>query len=245
MEGWTDAVVLAGDEKVFRLLAGRPMVDYVVAALRDVPEVARIAVVGDPARLAALYGGTAVVCVAPGETPLANFAAGLDALPGGCPWVLACAGDIPFLTPAAVQDFLRRCRAREADLYYPIVRRADAEARFPGVRRTYARLREGWFTGGNMFLVRKEVVPKILGVAADFVAQRKNPLGLARLVGARILWKYLWGRLTVADVERRVLNCYGVTGAGIITPFPEIGVDVDKPEDFDLARRLLEQESPM
>lgn len=241
--------ILAGEEeqgegrenKALRLLNGRPMVDYVIVALKECPEIARIVLVGPP-DLASIYGREGEMLFAePGCSPLGSFTAGVEAL--GCSgegewtWVLACTGDIPFLTPEAVSDFLARCREREADFYYPIIRQEAAERRFPGVKRTYARLRDGTFTGGNLFLVHKGIIDRCLGWAEEFVRLRKKPAALARLVGIGLLWRYLTGQLTVSEAEQRISKLVGARGAAVITPYPEIGVDVDKPSDWKLAER--------
>ncbi len=241
--------MLAGEEeqgwgresKALLPLNGRPMVDYVVAALKGCPEIARIVLVGPP-DLTSIYGGEGEMLFAdPGCSPLESFTAGVEAL--GCSgegewtWVLACTGDIPFLTPEAVSDFLARCREREADFYYPIIRQEAAERRFPGVKRTYARLRDGTFTGGNLFLVHKGIIDRCLGWAEEFVRLRKKPAALARLVGIGLLWRYLTGQLTVSEAEQRISKLVGARGAAVITPYPEIGVDVDKPSDWKLAER--------
>ncbi len=250
-----DAVILAGDgdggfraafspagaapSKALLPIGPRLMVDYVMDALKSCPEIQKIVLVG-PEELHGLYGEEpGLLLASAGASPLESFALGVAALAEGTPWVLACAGDIPFLTPAAVADFLNKCREREADFYYPIIPRETAESRFPGVRRTYARLQEGVFTGGNMFLVDRRILQACMEKAAEFIRLRKKPAALARLVGFGVLWKYLFGRLSVREAEQRVSELLGACGAAVITSYPEIGVDVDKPADLALARRLL------
>ncbi len=234
----------AGVNKAAVEIGPAKMVEYVVAALRSSPGVAAVVVVIPEQLRGAWRGDEGVLFAEPGPTPLGSFANGvsvLDGLPdrGGTEWILACTGDIPFLTPEAVADFLERCRQREADLYYPIIPRQAAEQRFPGVRRTYARLRDGVFTGGNLFLVRRGIIERCLPRAEEFVRLRKKPLALAGLVGMGILLKYLCGSLSVADAERRVSSLFGIRGAAVVTPYAEIGVDVDKDSDLELARKLL------
>ena len=43
-------------------------------------------------------------------------------------------GDIPLLTPEAVDDFLSRCQGVSADIYYSIVSKEANEAAYPGVK---------------------------------------------------------------------------------------------------------------
>ena len=122
--------------------------------------------------------------------------------------VLVATADLPHLTPEAVRFLLER--APEAALVYPIVPKERVEARFPGNRRTYARLREGTFTGGNLLLLDKALFFQALPLARRAVALRKNPLALARMVGLDILLKLLLGRLSLLEVEARAKRILGV-----------------------------------
>jgi molybdopterin-guanine dinucleotide biosynthesis protein A len=258
--------------KALLTIGGRPMVDYVIEALRQCPSVDRIVLVGD-ASFRSSVAGRRTSCLHPGlnagpeqrmeaasknleneqkaggllfassgDSPLGSLASGVAALPDtpyAADWVLACTGDIPFLTAGAVSEFLQQCSGREADFYYPVITRQVAENRFPGVRRTYARLRDGVFTGGNLFLLRRSIIGDVLPKAGDFIRLRKKPLALARLVGLDFLAAYLFGWLTIAMAERRVSRLVGYRGAAVISGCPEIGVDVDKISDLEMARRLL------
>jgi len=62
---------------------------------------------------------------------------------------------------------------------------------------------------------------------------------MARLVGFGFLLAYLFGFMTIAMAERRISSLVGYRGAAVISDYPEIGVDVDKISDLDMARRLL------
>lgn len=233
-----------GPNKAALEIGSLRMVEYVVDALRRSPGIAGIVLVGPDSLRESFKGDEEILFAEPGSSPLGSFAAGvavLDGLPegGGTEWILACTGDIPFLTPEAVADFLERCRKRDADLYYPIIPRDAAEKKFPGVRRTYVRLRDGVFTGGNLFLARRGIIDPCLPRAEEFIRLRKKPLALAGLVGFGILLKYLCGTLRVEDAERRVSAMFGIRGAAVVTPYSEIGVDVDKYSDLELARGLL------
>ena len=49
----------------------------------------------------------------------------------------------------------------------------------------------------------------------------------------------LLGQLTIAEAERRVSQLVGARGSAVITSYAEIGVDVDKPADLELAEELV------
>ncbi|HHV34789.1 MAG TPA: NTP transferase domain-containing protein [Syntrophomonadaceae bacterium] len=241
-----DAVVLAGGGgieegapvKALVPIGSRLMVDYVIEALRNSKKIERIVLVG-PDDLRSIYGqDTGFLFADQGSTLLGSFVAGVDVIESPNPWVLACTGDIPFLTTEAVDDFISKCCEVEADFYYPILRKETIEKRFPDVKRTYASLRDGTFTGGNFLLIRQEIISRCLPIAEEFVRLRKSPLALAKLVGVGMLWKHLFGQLTVAEAERRVSELVGARGSAVVSSYPEIGVDVDKSSDLELAQEL-------
>ena len=217
---------------------GRPLLDYVVRPLTTVKEVERLAVVGPEECLSPDLRSSVWQIVPFGHSMVENLSRGLTALdPRGK--VLVVTADIPLITAEAIEDFLARCRAREADIYYPVVERGPIESRFPGVKRTYATLREGTFTGGNIILLAPEIVERHLATIEQAVALRKKPLQMARLLGLFYLVKLIFGRLSIGEIEQRIEKQLHFKGAAIITPYAEIGIDVDKPSDLALVRKVL------
>lgn len=248
-----DVVVLAGtgkaseltrcqqvDNKAFIRIEGRPLLAFVLEALRAAPEVGRIAMVGPQEGLAYLTGEYEAIAVQETGSIPGNILAGYRALLPSKQFLLATA-DIPLLTAAAVSDFLESAKPYLYDFYYPIVTREDSERRFPGVVRTYARLREGAFTGGNIFLLNPDKVEVAMPRLHRFIAWRKSPLRLAGILGPLFILKFLSKRLTIEEVERRLQDLFGLSGKAIISRYPEIGTDVDKPSDLELVRKALRQ----
>ncbi|WP_038049076.1 NTP transferase domain-containing protein [Thermus caliditerrae] len=227
-----EAIVLGGGEeawagkygvrsKALVPYRGKPLAAWVLSALKE-------------AGLSAVYVGEN-----PGLSPpprltlpdtgslLGNLEAALAHVEGR---VLVATADLPHLTPEAVRFVLEK--APEAALVYPIVPKERVEARFPHTRRTYARLREGVFTGGNLVLLDKGLFYQALPLAQKVVALRKKPLALARLIGLDILLKLLLGRLSLPELEARAQRILGVEARALITPYPEVGVDVDREEEL-------------
>jgi len=238
-----DAVVLAGGRddplarshgvlsKAWIPVLGKPLLAWVLEALKA-GGVERVAVVGpagqvtpEPDLWVKERGGM-----------LENLEAGLEALSPDR--VMVATADVPLLTPEAVGYLLKN--APEAALVYPIVPREAVEDRWPGMRRTYARLKEGTFTGGNLVILDPELFHRALPTAKKLVARRKNPLALAPLFGLGALFKLLLGRLSVAELERIAQRAFGVPMRALVVPYPEIGADVDKPEDLEFVARELE-----
>jgi CTP:molybdopterin cytidylyltransferase MocA len=220
-------------------VGGRPMIEYVVDALLDAKSIGEIVVLGPEAELKAVMG-TRRVKVLPAEgTIIGNVLRGLDALPDGDGRVLVASSDTPLVTGAIIDGLVDLCSQRDGDLYYPVCERKVCDARFPGMKRTYIPLREGTFTGGNILMFNGAVLRRCAAAAARFVAQRKSPVGLASLLGLGFIINLLLRRLTIAGLERKISRMFDLVGVAVVCPFPEIGVDVDKPSDLDLVQGIL------
>jgi len=250
-----DAIILAGGEskklshyssqryEAMIEIAGKPMVTFVTQALRDSGRINRIFVVGPSEVMANCAFPDDTVLLNGGNTILDTIQIGIEALGHEQPVVVATA-DIPLLTPDAVTDFLNQCaKAQEADLYYPVVPRQVNERYYPGNKRTYVKLREGVFTGGNIFLVNPAIVPGCLTNAEKIIEQRKHPLELCRIIGWLFVLKFLLRRLSVAEVEKQFSALLGIRGAVIFSGFPELGIDVDKPSDLELVKNVIAMKS--
>jgi len=85
-------------------------------------------------------------------------------------------------------------------------------------------------------LVNPAIVDHCMDVAEEMIDNRKNPLKLCRLLGWSFVIRFLCGVLKLQDVEQRVSQLLQVTGAVILSPYPELGIDVDKPSDLEMVR---------
>jgi len=219
-------------------IGGRPMVEHVLAALRQSQRTSRIAVVAPSEVLERLPPGLADLNVAPGETLLDNVMRGLSAL-GNSELVLFAHADAPLVTAAAIDDFLSRAEPLHPDLAWAIVPREEVQKRFPHGHRTYVHLREGSFTGTNLVLVNPVFVVRHQDLVRQFYQHRKSPLRLAGILGAGFVLRLLAGRLTIAHLEHRVSQVLGGEARAVISRYPELAFDVDKPEDLEIIREIL------
>ena len=123
---------------------------------------------------------------------------------------------------------------------WSIIPKDSCERRFPEGRRTYVRLRDGTFTGGNGVVLTRQFVAMRGELIGRLYAARKNPVKLAALLGIGILFGLVTGRLRLAQLEARASRLVGGRVAAVISTYPELGFDVDKLEDLNLARRAAE-----
>jgi len=240
-----DAIVLAGGDgtsvdpaqpiKGLLEIGGRPMVEWVVDALRQAKTVDRIFVV--IARVPAIAPWAShVTVIEHAGTLLENCEKAFEYVDDSNPliWVSA---DIPALSAEAVDDFTERTEKRRAEFSYPLILEDDMNKQFPGSARTYLKLKEGRVTGGNLMTTTQRAAKIIQPIIGEYMDARKDPVKTAKLLGPQIATKYALGALSIRDAEDRINKLFHINAAGIITPFAEIGADVDKPAD----KRIMEQ----
>jgi CTP:molybdopterin cytidylyltransferase MocA len=225
-------------------IAGQPMITYVVKALASSRYVEHIAIVGlPPEKCPTLV--VPVTLIPPQGDVLANADAGIrHALtqPPHPTGVLISGCDLPLLTSSAVDQFVQECLGTDHDIYYGIVERSVMESRFPTSRRTYVRLTDGEFAGGDLLLVRSGVIAANQELWRRLATARKNPMRQARMVGFWPLIKLLTHRMSLAEAERQVSRALKVDGRAVICPCAEVGMDVDKPFHLEIVRAELESQ---
>lgn len=218
-------------------IAGKSMLQRVIDAMRGCGTISRIVAVGN-----VTADGLNLVLES-GSDLMENIRRGLDVLDTSDP-VLVSSSDVPLLTAEAVADFLDQALKLDVDLAYPIISRERCEAGFPGLQRTYLKTAEGVFTGGNLMLVKPEFIKNNWDVIADAYAARKQVGKLARIIGVRVLAMVLLGQvvpsvLRMSYLEAAVSRLVRARVAAVVSSYPEIGEDVDKPSDLEAVRRIL------
>ncbi len=250
-----DAVILAGgkicdelkaaapyDNEAFIRIAGQPMILYVYRALRQTDYIKRIVISGPGQELQKITPEDENLFFADeGENAIESLANAVQLLKNYSisEMVLVMPTDIPFITRAAIDDFIEQAERTDGDFFYALTSKEVNEKKFPGVSRTYVHLKEGIFTGGNLFLMRSEMIDKALDMAVQLVMRRKNPLAMGRLFGFRMVCNYLLKKLSIDMAEKRFYEVVNIKGKAIISTFAEVGVDVDKLSDLELAKEYL------
>lgn len=216
-------------------VCGEPMVSYVVSAVCGCEDIDKSVIVG-PKEVQQVDGQTRFVC---SNGPLLdNLMAGMAGFDDS-EMMLVITADVPLVTSEMIKDFIHRCSLLEADFYYSVVQRQVIQTKYPNVQRTYARIHDGTFTGGNLALVNVGAARRSVSQAADWISNRKNVFKLAGKLGIGLILKFLLGRITMVDVEHRVSELFGIRAKAVVTPYAEIGVDVDKPSDFELVESVI------
>jgi CTP:molybdopterin cytidylyltransferase MocA len=249
-----DALVLAGSRgphdpvaalagvphKALTPIAGRPMLAYVLDAVRGVPEVARIFIcIDDATDLSLVTNGTPFTRIAPAASPAASVAAALQAIDGDRP-LLVTTADHPLLTPAMIGHFLAHA-PKDADLCVGLAEAETIKAAFPEGKRTFYRLAGRGFSGCNLFLARRPGAVRVAEYWRRMESHRKKPLRLVREIGIGALIRYALGLLSLEGAFRHVSKLTGARISPVILPFAEAATDVDKPSDHVLVEGILKR----
>lgn len=245
-----DVIVLAGEKKdsnnngeekinkAFYKIKDKHMIEYVLEALRKSSIIGRIAVVGPKDKLQPVIGDIVDNIIEGTDSIVSNILMALDYFPEEKE-ILVVTSDIPMVTKEAIEDFIARCRMKNVDLCYSIVDKKVNDQKYPGVRRTYARLWEGQFTGGNVFYFNPSVRDKCKDFVEKMLEYRKSPTKMAGVLGFGFLLRLALGILTINAIQRKCEVLLGIRGAAIISPYPEIGNDVDRLSDLEFIEKYI------
>jgi GTP:adenosylcobinamide-phosphate guanylyltransferase len=222
-------------------IAGRTMIERVVAALAAVPQVGRIAIaIERPEVLAALPGLRAPLCPKPvsvqpaASTPSASVAAALER--EGTP-LLVTTADHALLLPQWLCAFLAACPS-EADAVVALARKEAILARAPGTRRTYLRFADGEFSGCNLFCFQRPGAARVVHLWREIEAQRKAPVRMMLRLGIGTALRYRLGRLELRAALDRLEALCGARVQAVEMADGRAAIDVDKPADLELVRAL-------
>ncbi len=242
----TSALILAGvrkggdklaafagvEHKALIPIGGRTMIERVIAALRASGRIDRILVsVNRPKALQDLD----VEVIKSADTLSESVVEGVTAL--GTP-ALVTTADHALLEPEWVRYFLDNLP--DVQVAAGIARSEVVMGETPDTKRTFLKLADGSFSGCNLFYLRDMDSLRGVELWREFEALRKRPLKMLQKLGPRAILAAATGRLTTDRVAAEVQRLSGGLTAGkVVMPFGRAAIDVDKPEDLILVRRLV------
>ena len=224
-------------------VAGRPMLLRVIDTLRQCPEVGRIVLCTDDPlvvarlpELAAAVGSGEIASIRAERSPARSVLAALEQIPEPLPLLVATA-DHPLLTPAMVRHFLEGLGPAEAAA--AVASESVIAPAYPETRRTYIRLKDGAYSGCNLFAFTAADGAAAARFWTRVERYRKQPWRLFAAAGPRTLLSFLLGRLELAAAVDRLSAMLGVRLRVVTMPFAEAAIDVDKPSDLALVEKIF------
>src|SRR6056297_3893016 len=237
-----DALVIAGgkndgplkefsDKKYESLIeiANKPMVQHVLEAVERVEVIENIIMVG-PEKLNEVTSKEYNI-IRPEGTLVNNIKRGIESLNENH-HIIILTSDIPLVTSDIIKNFIKSCqKEKEHDFFYPLISKENNLKKYPEVERTYVHLKEGVFTGGNIVMVSPDIIQGPLDWYDKILNLRKKPFKMSKMIGFKFIIKFIFRRLSVKEVEKRISNIIGHKYKALMIEYAEIGYDIDKPSD--------------
>lgn len=239
-----NAIILAGDNgedgrpKALLKIGSRYMVEYVISSLRESGCIKNIYIVGDES-IKNEVGHLVDGYIKSGRDILENIRIAVREIGDKTTNCIISTCDIPMVKGEAIKDFVERCRGLQIDMGYPIIDKKLNDEKYPDVKRTYVKLKDGTYTGGNMMYINPQIIDKFTEKAALLVEFRKKPFKMGQVLGLSFLVRLALGMLTIPSIEEKMEEMFGVRGSAIKTSYPEIGNDVDKPSDIEFVNKHI------
>ena len=237
---------LKGDAKALVDVAGKPMIQWVLDALNAAQQVDAIILIGLSAKTG-LVSAKPIHYVPNQGRMLANIVAGVNKaleLNRKTQYVLVVSSDIPALKGEMVDWLVSKCMETKDDMYYGVCPRDVMEARFPGSKRTYTRIKYMELCGADIHVTHVRMATEHLDLWEQLIGNRKSPFRQASLVGWDLVWKiFVTHGLALDELVEQVCARLGIKGRAIVWDRAEPCMDVDKPRQLELLRADLEAQA--
>jgi GTP:adenosylcobinamide-phosphate guanylyltransferase len=225
-------------------VGGRTMIERVVTALAAVPQVTRIVVaierpelLLDLPELQPAVLGKLLSTMDTASGPSATVATALATL--GVP-LLVTTADHALLQTTWLREFLAACPA-DADVTAALAGRTAVEASAPHTKRTWLRFADGDYSGCNLFLMARPAAAGVIELWRELELHRKEPLRMMQRLGWLFALRYRLGQLTLSAATKRLGALAGGARLAIVQMKDgRAAIDVDKPADLELVRRLAD-----
>lgn len=234
-------VISGGGNKALLSIAGKPMVQWILDAVSASKLIDTAVVIGLDEKeeiscskpLTILPDdGTLIENIIQGAAFLQNLHPDQDHM-------VTISADIPAITGEILDAMTAMFVKMDVDICYSVIERPVMERRFPGSKRTYTKFKDVEVCGGDLNYIRKSTALNPNAMWNELVHNRKNPFKQAAQIGFGTLLMILLRQLELDTVAERVCTRLAITGKAIRVPFAEVGMDVDKPFQFEIVEHDL------
>ncbi len=257
------AILLAGDRgpsdpvaeaagvarKALAHVAGEPMLARAIRTLQQSGAVERILVVAnschelkaDPAVHEAAEDGN-VEFLEGADSPATSILKILEPYSGLFPVLIATA-DNPLLGPEVVADFVARSGETDCDATLAVAPMAAVKKRFPGVSRTFIRLRGEGYSGCNLFCLKNEKALAAVQFWTEIEKDRKKALRFVAAFGLGTLFRVFFRTIGLEAAVERASRVIGIDARPLVLDAAEASMDVDKAEHLVMVEAYLAEQA--
>ena len=225
-------------------VGGEKMLSRVVRTLDAHPAVKSIHVVIETRQLLEQALGPRagqVTFLSPQDSAAHSALAAVQANPD-FPWLITT-GDHPLLTAGMLDYFFTEAAGYDADLSAGLASAETILARFPEAKRTFLKFGRDRVSGCNLFALTSQRAFTALAFWHDLEKIRKKPWRLIGAFGPMALFRFATGMLSLDSAFALASRRLGLTARPVLMPFAEAAVDVDKPQDKELAEKIFAERS--
>ncbi len=259
------AVILAGDRigdgfarelgvkrKVLAPLAGKPMLLYVLDAIRASDCIGSIWVVAnqiddlanDPAVKAYLQDKQDIsIKFEEGcSSPTRSVAKVMDKIGSNFPMLLTT-GDHPLLTADVVSEFCQVVSAsqehNEMDFYAGLATRSKIFEAFPGVKRTFYELEGEGYSGSNIFAMMTPNARDVVLQWGGLDSNRKKAWRMVLGFGPMAILRYFCGQLSLESAINAIAKTLDAKVDTVVLSDGKASMDVDRMDHYHIAQGFL------
>ncbi|MCB2178684.1 nucleotidyltransferase family protein [bacterium] len=229
--------------KAYLPLDGKPMLQWVLDALAGSQYIDRMILVGVDAQSGFTAAKTMVFLPDQGGI-VENIMAGVRysaELDPQATHTLVSSADIPTLRSEMVDWVIENRKQLDVDILYHVITDETMETRFPGSNRTFAPLKGMRVCGGDLNIISHRVINEHTDLWERLTASRKNVLQQAAIFGPRLLFALLFRWYDLDQVASYLSNRLGLTAKAVVSPYAELGMDVDKPHQYELISNVMSE----
>ena len=226
-------------------IVGKPLLEWVLRALAEVPGLTRIHISVEKDAVEALRavpGANGEFGVPVDFVPAASSLADsvYAAAHGISEPIVVTTGDNVNMSPAVVAEMVRRMHAGAEGVLALATKEAVLSAHPEGQRRFY-KLKGGSYSNCNLYGING---PRALKMAETFRSGgqfAKNPKRLAETFGLFNLLLVRFGLITIEGAMKRMSRQFGVRAEAMVVSDGTQAIDVDNARTYDVAREILER----
>lgn len=228
------------ENKALIMVKDKPIIEYIIDALNNSKNIDKVLVVGPKDELYPYIGKKVEEILEPGNSILENMEIGLNYFNSESN-LLLLASDIPLITSQAIDEFIKKCVEREAYIGYPIITKENIIKKYPETIRTYIKMKEGTFCGGNIVFFKPEIFFQKKVLIKELFDNRKATWKYVKILGLKFILKFLFKTLTLDEIEKRVTKILNYKSIAVMISYPEIMIDFDKPSDLEVIQKYLKK----
>ena len=219
------------------------MIQWIIDALNQSKQVENIVVVGLPIGTK-LKSNKPVYYLEGGNTLMGSITNGMRKIVEIKPdtdYCLVVSTDIPAITGEMVDWIIDSANKPGIDIFYNVIPRQVMESQFPESKRSYIQFKDITVCSGDMqvFTVQKSLRGD--SIWTNIVESRKFPFRQMVIIGFDLLFRMIFKKPTIEEAAKLVSKRLGIVGQVVISPYAEIGMDVDKPHQLQMVENALKK----